>query len=83
MTPTRPYRALRAGVGTIVIGAFVGLWIRGYLVADPLGTLWDVVMLVLLFAGAIAVFGRRTMQTAVDEAQEIRGQGDQEGSEDA
>ncbi|OYR54330.1 hypothetical protein [Halorubrum halodurans] len=70
-SPTRPYRALRAGVGTVVIATVLALWVRGQIVGDPLGTLWDVVVLALLLASGYAVYGRRTMTTAVEDAQEL------------
>lgn len=68
----RPYRALRAVVGTGVIALVVALWAHAQLTGDPLGTLWDVVLLALLIASGIAVFGRRTMTTALEEAQDVR-----------
>ncbi|OYR53593.1 hypothetical protein DJ73_07225 [Halorubrum sp. Ea1] len=82
-SPTRPYRALRAGVGTLVILVVLGLWVRGQIVGDPLGTLWDVVVLALLLASGYAVYGPRTMSNAVEDAQELSDGGtdtDEEGS---
>jgi hypothetical protein len=79
--PEQPYRALRAAVGTIVIGTFVAIWAYAQLYAEPMGTLWALVMLVLLVASGYAVFGRATMTSAVEDAQEL--QGDQEGDDGA
>ena len=71
MKPTQPYRALRAVVGSAIIATVLALWAHGQLTDQPLDMLWDVVVLGLLIASGIAVFGRRTMQTAVDAAQDI------------
>ena len=70
-TPTQPYRALRAVVATAVIAVVLGLWARGQLVGEPLDMLWDVVVLALLVASGYAVFGRKTMGQAVEDAQSI------------
>jgi hypothetical protein len=80
MKPTRPYRALRAVVATAVIAVVLGLWARGQLVGEPLGAMWDVVILGLLIASGIAVYGRRTMSAALEEAQDVTGDGG--GSDD-
>ena len=69
--PNRPYRALRAGVGAGVIAVVVGLWAHGQLTGDELGTLWEVVVLAIVLAGGYSVFGHRTMNAAVDDAQEL------------
>jgi inosine-uridine nucleoside N-ribohydrolase len=81
--PTRPYRALRAVVATAVISLILGLWGHGHLTGDPLGAMWDVVAIALLIASGYAIFGRRTMDAAVETAQDVSGQGDQtEASDD-
>lgn len=86
MTPTRPYRALRAGVGALVVTAVIALWAYGQVVGDPLGTLWDVVVLAIVLASAYSVYGYETMSAAVDEAQDVAGTGEgddaEEGDED-
>jgi uncharacterized membrane protein len=81
-TPTRPYRLLRALVGTGIIAAVVGLWIHARLIGEPLGTLWEVVMLALVIAAGYAVFGHRTMTQAVEDARDLSGEGETE-DEDA
>lgn len=81
MRPEQPYRFLRSLVGTAVIFAVVGLWIHARLYGSPLGTLWEVVMLLLVVASGYAVFGRETMTHAVEDAQEIR-DGESEDSND-
>lgn len=80
MRPARPYRALRAGVGAVVILSVVGLWAHGQANGAPLETIWQVVMLALVFASAYSVFGRRTVENAVETAQELQG-GDTEGDD--
>ena len=75
--PTRPYRALRAGVGAGVILVVVAMWAHGQLTGDPLSTLWEVVVLAIVLAGGYSVFGHSTMSAAIDDAQEIA-----DGSED-
>jgi hypothetical protein len=83
-TPTRPYRALRAGVGTVVITVVLGLWTYGKYTGEPLGAMWDVVVIALLIASGIAVFGRKTMTAGLDEAQDVAGQsGTEEGDVDS
>ena len=77
-TPTRPYRALRALVGTGIIAAIVGLWVHARLAGEPLGTLWEVVMLALVIAAGYAVFGHRTMAQAVEDARDLSGEGGDE-----
>ena len=72
MRPQRPYRALRALVATGILVVIVGLWANAQLTGQRMGTLWEVVMLMLVVAAAIAVFGRRTVQTAVEASQELR-----------
>jgi hypothetical protein len=79
--PTRPYRALRAVVGAVVIATTVGLWAHGKVVGSELGTLWDVVVIALLIASGIAVFGRDTMTTGLEEAKDVSGQSDTEDSD--
>ena len=84
MRPTRPYRALRATVATGVIAVVLGLWAHGQLTSAPMDMLWDVVVLVLLIASGYAVFGRRTMSQAVEDAKDLTddsngSDGDQEG----
>jgi len=81
MRPQRPYRALRAGVGTVVILSVVGLWVHGQLTGRPLGTLWDVVALAIVIAAGIAVFGRQTFTTALDEAEQVSGDDGTESKE--
>lgn len=80
MRPAHPYRALASGVGAVVIGAVIALWAYGQLVGPALGTLWDLVVLVLVLAGARRVFGKRTMDDAMEAAQELQG-GDTEGGD--
>jgi len=84
--PARPYRALASGVGAVVILAVVALWARGQVTGSPLETLWQVVMLALVIAAAYRVFGKQTMDDAMDAAQDLQGGtdgGDQEGDGDA
>ncbi len=81
MKPTQPYRAWRAIVGTAVIVTVLGLWTHAHLAGQPLDMLWDVVVLALVIASGYAVFGRRTMQSAVQDAQEIAGDGSEEDDE--
>jgi F0F1-type ATP synthase assembly protein I len=76
--PQRRYRLLRAIVGVAVIAVVVGMWVRGILVGEPLDTLWTFVVLVLAFAAAITVFGRRTFEFAFDTAQQAQGNDDGE-----
>jgi len=76
--PTRPYRALRAGVGAGVILVVVAMWAHGQLTGDPLSTLWEVVVLAIVLAGGYSVFGHSTMSAAIDDAQEIT-----DGSDDS
>lgn len=79
MRPEQPYRLLRATVGTALIAVVVGLWAHGQLTGAPMDMLWDVVVLALLVASGYSVFGRRTMDAAVETAQEL--QGEQGGEE--
>lgn len=85
MRPTRPYRALRATVGTVAIGLVLGLWAQARLTGGSLSTLWEVVVLAIVIAGGYSVFGRRTMSAAMDDAQQLTdgssGQDDQETKE--
>ena len=76
--PTRPYRALRATVGTAVIASVVAVWLHARLTGEPLGTLWEVVMLALVLAAGYAVFGPRTMTAAVEDARDLSGEGGEE-----
>ena len=76
--PTRPYRALRAGVGAGVVLVVVAMWAHGQLTGDPLSTLWEVVVLAIVLAGGYSVFGHSTMSAAIDDAQEIT-----DGSDDS
>jgi hypothetical protein len=78
--PDRPYRALRAGVGAAVILVVVGLWAHGQATGSPLETIWQVVMLALVLAAAYSVFGQRTVENAVETAQELQGS-DTEGDD--
>jgi len=71
MRPTRPYRALRATVATGIIASVLALWAHGQLTGAPMDMLWDVVVLVLLVASGYAIFGRRTMSRAVEDAQKL------------
>ncbi|GGK74628.1 hypothetical protein [Haloarcula sebkhae] len=71
--PQRPYRALRATVGTAVIATVTALWAHGQLTDNPLGTLWEVVILAIVIAAGFAVFGRRTFGAALDEAEQVKG----------
>ena len=83
MKPTRPYRALRAVVGTAIIAVVLGLWAHGQLTDAPMDMLWDVVVLALLIASGYSVFGRRTMDRAVETAQEVAGDDSTEEEDDA
>lgn len=77
MKPNRPYRALRAAVGTIAVLSVLALWAHAQLADEPLDMLWQLAVLIIVCAGAISVFGRRTFETAADTAKEISG--DEEG----
>ncbi|WP_434531031.1 hypothetical protein ACODNH_05310 [Haloarcula sp. NS06] len=76
MRPQQPYRALRSGIGALIIVFVVGLWGHGQLTGQPMGTLWHIVMLAIVIAAGIAVFGRRTFTTALDEAEQVKGDDD-------
>lgn len=67
----RPYRKLRAGVAATVVLATIALWAHGHLTGEPLGTLWDVVVLAFVLASGYAVYGEQTMDSAVETAQEM------------
>jgi len=82
MVPTRPYRALRALLGTAVIATIVGLWAHAQLTGGRMGTLWEVVMLALVLASAIAVFGRRTVEAAVEASQQLQDQNNDDSTSD-
>lgn len=70
----RPYRALRAAVGTIILLGITGLWAASKLeIVPPLGAMWDVVVLGIVIAGGYAVYGEATMTAAMDDAQEFTG----------
>ena len=71
MSPTRPYRTLRALVGTGAVVLVLALWAHGQLTGDPLSTLWEVVVLAIVIAGGYAVFGESTMSAAMDDAQDL------------
>lgn len=72
----RPYRALRAIVGTTILLGITGLWAAGKLgVTPPLGAMWDVVVLGIVIAGGHAVYGESTMSAAMDDAQEFTNPG--------
>jgi len=71
MSPTRPYRTLRALVGTGAVALVLALWAYGQLTGDPLSTLWEVVVLAIVIAGGYAVFGESTMSAAMDDAQNL------------
>ncbi|UIP00338.1 hypothetical protein Hbl1158_02915 [Halobaculum sp. CBA1158] len=81
-TPKRPYRALRSGVGALVVATIIALWAHGHLTGDPLGTTWDIVVVALVLASGYAVFGRATMSAAVDEAQQLTEGSDSGSGED-
>jgi hypothetical protein len=81
MAPKQPYRALRAGFGAVLLALVVGLWAHGQLAGEPMGTLWELVILALVLAGGYSVFGEQTMTSAVDTAQDLQGGGDQEGDD--
>jgi hypothetical protein len=76
MTPSQVNRVARKLVASIVILTIVGLWAHGQLTGNPLTPLWQLAVLVLALASAIAVFGRRTVDDAVESAQDLKG-GDQ------
>jgi len=79
--PQRPYRALRAFVGTVVLLVTFGLWAHSQLSGQGLGTLWDVVALAIVIAAGYAVFGKRTFGAALEEAQDVQGgDGDDDNS---
>lgn len=84
MSPTRPYRTLRALVGTGAVALVLALWAHGQLTGDPLSTLWEVVVLAIVIAGGYAVFGESTMSAAMDDAQDLTdGGGEGDDSRDA
>ena len=80
MKPQRPYRALRAFVGTVVLLVTFGLWAYAQLSGQGLGTLWDVVALAIVIAAGYAVFGKRTFGAALEEAQDVQGGDDDDQS---
>jgi hypothetical protein len=80
--PTRPYRALRAGVGTVAVVLVLALWAHSQLTGDPLSTLWEVVVLAIVIAGGYAVFGQRTMSAAMDDAQDLTNGSSEESESD-
>jgi flagellar motor component MotA len=71
--PARPYRALASVVGAIVILAVVGLWAHGEWTGESLGALWQLVVLAIVIGGAYRVFGKRTMDDALETAQDLQG----------
>jgi len=83
MTPSQIERVVRKLVAGVVILAIVGLWAHGQMTDNPLTPLWQLAGLVLAFASAIAVFGRRTVDDALESAQDLKGgEQDSEGSDD-
>ena len=73
MRPQRPYRALRAAVGTIVVLAVVGLWAHAQFTGESLDMMWQLAALVIVLAGTLAVFGKGTFDAATSAAKEIGG----------
>jgi len=69
--PQRPYRLLRASVGTIVILAFTGIWVWKWFQGDQLSSLWTLTMIAIIFASGMAVFGKETFTSGVEEAQKV------------
>ncbi|SEN04022.1 hypothetical protein SAMN05216388_1001223 [Halorientalis persicus] len=81
--PTRPYRAVRAFAGLVMVLGFFGVWAHGMLTDSPVGTFYEVVTIALVLAGAYAVLGKETVAAAVEDAQEIAGEGsDEQGGDD-
>ncbi|MDS0258580.1 hypothetical protein NDI56_04035 [Haloarcula sp. S1CR25-12] len=76
MGPQRPYRALRAGAGAVVLATVVGVWVHSYVTGQQPGTLLQVVYIALVIASGFAVFGRDTFGAALDEAQDVQGGGE-------
>lgn len=72
----QPHPILRDLIATVVIATVVALWARAQILSAPMGTLWELVMLILVVASGYAIFGHRIMGQAVDDAQELQGQTD-------
>lgn len=75
MRPQRPYRALRATIGSIAVLTLLGVWVYSRYSGQSLDTLWEVAVLVVIFAGAVAVFGSDTFDDAAETAKDIGGDG--------
>jgi hypothetical protein len=63
---------LASGVGAVVILAVVGLWAYGEWTGEPLGALWQLVVLAIVIGGAYRVFGKQTMDGALEAAQDLQ-----------
>lgn len=78
---TRPHPTVRSAVGAILVLGFaagVGYrWMQG----AGVDTLYQLMLVVLVAAGGIAVFGRRTFTTAADQAEEIADSGGDDGTD--
>jgi len=78
---TRPNPTIRSVVGAILVLGFaagVGFrWMQG----AGVDTLYQLMLVVLVAAGGIAVFGRRTFTTAADQADDLTTSGGDDGTE--
>lgn len=72
---------LRDALGTLVIAVVVTVWVYGKIFGDPLGALWEVTMLAIVIAAAYSVFGRRTMNEAIENAKDLSGEESSEEDE--
>ncbi|WP_277540214.1 hypothetical protein [Haloarcula laminariae] len=81
MRPQRPYRALRAGAGAVVLATVVGVWVHSYVTGKQPGTLLQVVYIALVIASGFAVFGRDTFGAALDEADQVTNGDGNDGDE--
>lgn len=72
MKPNKPYRLLRALVGTASIVAFGYIWVQAKMAGEALGTMWNIVALFLLVAAAYAVYGAVTVQRAVEDTKTLK-----------
>lgn len=81
MRPQRPYRALRAAIGAIVVLAVVGLWAHAQLQNQPLDMLWQLAALVIVLASVYAVFGKGTFEAATSAAKDLASNESEDGSQ--
>jgi len=73
MKPQRPYRALRAAVGTVAILALLGIWVHSMYAGQPLDTLWQLAVLIVILGGAVADYGKDTFDQAAQAAKDVAG----------